>query len=165
MYKRGEPRAPLLLFIMMNFINNDPLLGNYQQERTQLMEDFRRKVEYPQSRNPLWDKIDAEVSALTDEQKNLLAEDEEYKSVQNELAVKVQEHLLQLVRPRIEATEDGQKLLQKMYEATIVAKKKAVSATNKEMELFRQWQAYSTAHPEATYQQFVEAINKPKKTK
>ena len=154
---------PLCFFIMMSFINNDPLLGNYQQERTQLMEDFRRKVEYPQSRNPLWDKLDAEVSALTDEQKRSLMEDEDYKAVQEELAVKIQEHLLQLVKPRIEATEDGQKLLQRVYDAAVVAKKKVVAESNKEMEIFRQWQAYSVAHPEATYQQFVNAVTKKKK--
>ena len=148
---------------MMSFINNDPLLGNYQQERTQLMEDFRRQVEYPQSRNPLWDKLDAEVSALTDEQKRSLMEDEDYKAVQEELAVKIQEQLLQLVKPRIEASEDGQKLLQKVYDAAIIAKKKVVAEANKEMEMFKQWQAYSVAHPEATYQQFVNAVTKKKK--
>lgn len=156
---------PFYFFTMMNFINNDPLLGNYQQERSQLIEDFRRKVEYPQNRNPLWEKLDAEVSALTDEQKQSLMEDEDYKAAQDELAVKIQEHILQLVKPRIEATEDGQKLLQKVYDAAVIAKKKVIAASSKEMELFKQWQAYSVAHPEATYQQFMEAINKPKKTK
>lgn len=148
---------------MMNFINNDPLLGNYQQERAQLIEEYRRKVDYPQGRTPIWDKIDAEVSALTDSQKQLLIEDEDYKAAQNELAIKIQEHILQLVKPRIEATEDGQKLLQKVYDAAIVAKKKVVAESNKEMEMFKQWQTYSVSHPEATYQQFVEAISKKKK--
>jgi hypothetical protein len=122
-------------------------------------------VEYPQSRNPIWDKIDAEVSALTDEQKKLLANDEDYKAVQEELAIKVQEHLLQLIKPRIEATEDGQKLLQKVYDAAVLAKKKVVAESNKEMEIFKQWQAFSVSHPEATYQQFIEAMNKSKKGK
>ena len=150
---------------MMNFINNDPLLGNFQQERSQLIEEYRRKIDYPQGRTPIWDKIDAEVSALTDSQKQLLMDDEDYKAAQGELAVKIQEQILQLVKPRIEATEDGQKVLQKVYDAAVVAKKKVVAESNKEMELFKQWQAYSTAHPEATYQQFINAMTKPKKTK
>ena len=149
----------------MNFINNDPLLGNFQQERSQLIEEYRRKIDYPQGRTPIWDKIDAEVSALTDSQKQLLMDDEDYKAAQGELAVKIQEQILQLVKPRIEATEDGQKVLQKVYDAAVVAKKKVVAESNKEMELFKQWQAYSTAHPEATYQQFINAMTKPKKTK
>lgn len=148
---------------MMSFINNDPLLGNYQQERSQLIEEYRRKIDYPQGKTPIWDKIDAEISALTDSQKQLLMEDEDYKAIQGELAVKIQEHLLQLVKPRIEATEDGQKLLQKVYDVAVVAKKKVVAESNKEMEMFKQWQAYSVAHPEATYQQFLSAITKKKK--
>ena len=148
---------------MMNFINNDPLLGNYQQERSQLIEEYRRKIDYPQGRTPIWDKIDAEVSALTDSQKQLLMGDEDYKAAQEELAIKIQEQILQLVKPRIEATEDGQKVLQKVYDAAIVAKKKVVAESNREMEMFKQWQAYSAAHPESTYQQFIDAINKKKK--
>jgi hypothetical protein len=150
---------------MMSFINNDPLLGNFQQERSQLIEEYRRKIDYPQGKTPIWDKIDAEVSALTDSQKQLLMEDEDYKAAQSELAVKIQEQILQLVKPRIEATEDGQKVLQKVYDAAIVAKKKVVAETNKEMEIFKQWQAFSVSHPEATYQQFIEAMNKSKKGK
>lgn len=147
----------------MSFINNDPLLGNYQQERSQLIEEYRRKIDYPQGRTPIWDKIDAEVSALTDLQRQSLMEDEDYKAVQGELAVKIQEHLLQLVKPRIEASEDGHKLLQKVYDVAVVAKKKVVAESNKEMEIFKQWQAYSVAHPEATYQQFMSVITKKKK--
>ena len=150
---------------MASFINNDPLLGNYQQERSQILEEYRRKIEYPQTRNPIWDKIDAEVSSLTDEQKKLFVEDDDYKVVQDELAVKIQEQVLQLVKPRIEATEDGQKLLQRMYDVVVTTKKKVVSETNKEMEIFKQWQRYSVSHPEATYQQFIESINKGKKSK
>lgn len=161
----GGVTAALNTNNMQNFFNNDPLLGDFQQQRSQLIEEYRRKVEYPQSRNPIWDKIDAEVSALTDEQKKLLANDEDYKAVQEELAIKVQEHLLQLIKPRIEATEDGQKLLQKVYDAAVLAKKKVVAESNKEMEIFKQWQAFSVSHPEATYQQFIEAMNKSKKGK
>lgn len=150
---------------MSSFINNDPLLGNFQQERSQILEEYRRKIDYPQSRNPIWDKIDAEVSSLTDEQKKLFMEDSDYKAVQDELAIKIQEQVLQLVKPRIEATEDGQKLLQKMYDTVVVTKKKVVSETTKEMELFKQWQNYAVAHPEATYQQFITAINKTTKKK
>lgn len=141
-------------------VENDPILGNYKQERSQLIEEYRRKIDYPQSRNQLWDKIDVEVSSLTDDQKRILLEDEDYKAAQNELEQKVQVQILQLVKPRIEATEDGMKVLQKLYDATIIAKKKAVKETNKEMKIFRQWQNYSASHPKATYQQFVEAISK-----
>ena len=150
---------------MRDFINNDPLLGNFQQERSQLIEEYRRKVEFQGSRTPIWDKIDAEVSSLTDEQKKVVLEDGEYMATQQELAQMVQEQILKIVKPQIEGSENGQKLLQRVYDATVTAKKRAVQETNKEMELFKQWQNYSVAHPEATYQQFISAMNKASKKK
>lgn len=157
--------APLYQFIMRDFINNDPLLGSYQQDRSQLIEEYRRKIEYPSSRTPLWDKIDTEISSLTDEQKKAVASDQDYIDVQNELAQMVQEQLLKVVKPQIEGSEAGQKLLSKVYDVTLVAKKRAIQETNKEMELFKMWQNYAVAHPQATYQQFIEAINKTSKKK
>lgn len=150
---------------MRDFINNDPLLGNFQQERSQLIEEYRRKVEYQGSRTPLWDKIDAEVSSLSDEQKKVVFEDSDYVSAQQELSQMVQEQILRMVKPQIEGSENGQKLLQKVYDITVVAKKKAIQETNKEMELFKQWQNYAVSHPEATYQQFISAMNKSSKKK
>lgn len=144
-------------------INNDPLLGGFQQERSQLIEEYRRRIETPSSRTPLWDKIDAEIAPLTEEQKKVVFSDEDYIAVQNELATMVQEHMLRIVKPQIEGNENGRKLLEKVYDVAVIAKKKAISETNKEMELFKQWQNYSIAHPEATYQQFLSALNKGKK--
>lgn len=144
-------------------INNDPLLGNYQQEQSRLIEEYRRKVEYQGSRTPLWDKIDAEIAPLTEEQKKAVLSDEEYIAVQAELAQMVQEQMLRIVKPQIEGSEKGKELLGKVYDIAVVAKKKAIQETNKEMETFKQWQNYSVSHPEATYQQFLEAIGKKKK--
>ena len=148
---------------MRDMINNDPLLGNFQQDRSQLIEEYRRKIEYPSSRTPLWDKIDAEVSSLTDDQKKVVMADPDYMDIQNELSQMVQEQLLKMVKPQIEGSDAGQKLLSKVYDATVIAKKKAVQEVTKEMELFKMWQNYSVAHPEATYQQFIESINRKKK--
>lgn len=148
---------------MTDFINNDPLLGGFQQERSQLIEEYRRKVEFQGSRTPYWDKIDAEISSLTDEQKRVVYEDMDYISTQQELAQMVQEQLLKIVKPQIEGSENGQKLLQRVYDATVTAKKRAIQETTKEMEMFKQWQAYSVSHPEATYQEFINAVSKKKK--
>jgi hypothetical protein len=46
-------------------------------------------------------------------------------------------------------------LLGKVYDIAVVAKKKAIAETSKEMELFKRWQAYSIAHPDATYSEFM----------
>lgn len=148
---------------MDNFFANDPLLGNYRNTQAQLIDEYKRRIETQTSRTPLWDKIDSEISPLTDEQKKIVFSDEEYQSVQLELSSMVQEQLLRLVKPQIEGSENGRKLLSKVYDITIVAKKKAISESNKEMELFKQWQTYSTSHPNSTYSDFLKSIKRTKK--
>lgn len=145
---------------MASFLDNDPLLGNYQQERLQLIEEFRRKSEMQGSRTPLWDKIDYEIAPLTDEQKKVVSADEDYIAVQAELGQMVQEQMLRMVKPYIEGSEKGKELLNKMYDIAVVAKKKAISETNKEMELFKKWQEYSVANPNATYTEFIKSTKK-----
>jgi hypothetical protein len=148
---------------MAGLFDNDPLLGGYQQEHSRLIEEYRRKAEMQGSRTPLWDKIDAEIAPLTEEQKKAVFADEEYVAIQAELGQLVQEQILRIVKPQIEGTEKGRELLGKVYDIAVVAKKKAIAETSKEMELFKRWQAYSVAHPEATYAEFINATKKVKK--
>lgn len=142
-------------------INNDPLLGGYKESQSQIIEEYRRKVETQStSRTPLWDKIDAEIAPLTDEQKVRVYNDSDYKELQNQLQVLVTEQILQIVKPHIEQTDKGKELLGKMYDTVIVSKKQVVAETNKEMEMFRLWQDYSKKHPEATYAEFLKNAKK-----
>lgn len=142
---------------MAGLFDNDPLLGGYQQEHSRLIEEYRRKAELQGSRTPLWDKIDAEIAPLTEEQKKAVFADEEYVAIQAELGQLVQEQILRIVKPQIEGTEKGRELLGKVYDIAVVAKKKAIAETSKEMELFKRWQAYSVAHPDATYSEFMKS--------
>lgn len=149
---------------MLDFINNDPLLGNYKQDRTQLIEEYRRKVEMQQgSRTPLWDKIDAELSPLTDEQKKIVYSSPDYIAVQNEISQMVQAQMLNMIKPYIENSEQGKVLLNKAYDITVAVKKNAIAETNRDMEMFKQWQNYSISHPNSTYQDFIKAITKKNK--
>jgi hypothetical protein len=143
---------------MAGLFDNDPLLGGYQQEHSRLIEEYRRKAELQGSRTPLWDKIDAEIAPLTEEQKRAVYADEEYIAIQAELGQLVQEQILRIVKPQIEGTEKGRELLGKVYDIAVVAKKKAIAETSKEMELFKRWQTYSVAHPDATYSEFMKSI-------
>jgi hypothetical protein len=147
---------------MAGLFDNDPLLGGYQQEHSRLIEEYRRKAELQGSRTPLWDKIDAEMAPLTEEQKKVVFADEEYIAIQAELGQLVQEQILRIVKPQIEGTEKGRELLGKVYDIAVVAKKKAIAETSKEMELFKRWQAYSVAHPDATYSEFMKSTKAKK---
>ena len=145
---------------MNDFFNSDPMLASFNKEKSQMIEEYRRRIETQVTRTPIWDKIDAEMSSLTEQQKEIVANDEDYKNVNNELAVLVQTQLLNLVKPQIEGNENGRKLLEKVYDVMVVAKKKAVSETEKRMKLFEEFQLYSATHPDATYAEFVKAKNK-----
>ena len=144
---------------MNDFFNNDPMLSAMKREQGQLIEEYRRRIETPQ-RSAMWDKIDSEMSSLTEKQKEIVLNDEDYKNVNNDLSVMVQAYLLNLIKPQIEANENGRKLLEKVYDVMVVAKKKAVSETEKRMKLFEEFQLYSATHPDATYAKFVKAKNK-----
>lgn len=148
---------------MENFFNNDPMLSSMRREQGQIIEEYKRRVETQGTRTPIWDKIDAEMTSLTDKQKEIVFKDEDYIAVNNELSVMVQTYLLNLVKPQIEANENGRKMLEKVYDNVVLAKKKAVNETEKKLKIFEQFQLYSVKHPNTTYEEFVKTLNSKKK--
>ena len=90
---------------MAGLFDNDPLLGGYQQEHSRLIEEYRRKAEMQGSRTPLWDKIDAEIAPLTDEQKSHVI------GIQANLwteYIATYDHLEYMVYPRMDAVSEVQ---------------------------------------------------------
>lgn len=147
---------------MNDFFSNDPMLSSIRREQGQIIEEYKRRVETQGTRTPIWDKIDAEMTSLTDKQKEIVFKDEDYVAVNNELSVMVQTYLLNLVKPQIEANENGRKMLEKVYDNVVLAKKKAVNETEKEMELFKKWRTYSASNPDTTYSEFLKSTSKKK---
>lgn len=137
-------------------ISNDPLLGQYERNQSQIIEEYRRKVEtQSNSRTPLWDRVDAEIAPLTDEQKIKVMNDDDYLSKQEQLQQLINEQVLFIVKPYIEQSDRGRQLLSEMLDVVQVAKKKVISEANKEMEIFRKWQEFAKKHPDATYSEFL----------
>lgn len=60
----------------------------------------------------IWDAIDAEIAPLTQEQQNMLLSNQDYVNNYNALQSMVQAEVLNLVRGKIEASEDGKHLLE-----------------------------------------------------
>lgn len=58
-----------------------------------------------------WDLIDSEIEPLTTEQRNMLANNEEYVNNYNSLQAMVQTEVLNLVRAKIEGSPEGKALL------------------------------------------------------
>lgn len=60
----------------------------------------------------IWDAIDAEIAPLTQEQQNMLLSNQDYVNNYNALQSMVQAEVLNLVKGKIEASEDGKHLLE-----------------------------------------------------
>lgn len=83
----------------------------------------------------IWDAIDAEIAPLTQEQQNMLLNNQDYVNNYNALQSMVQAEVLNLVKGKIEASEDGKHLLEEQLKLVKLLKSKIVEVTNKEMEL------------------------------
>lgn len=110
-----------------------------------------------QPTNLVWDDIDAEINPLTDEQKLMLLQDQEYSEVYNRLQELVQAEILNLVKYRIENTVEGKELLNTQLKILKRLKKRIIEDTNKEMELFKRFKEFSKLNPGVTYDEFVKS--------
>ena len=103
----------------------------------------------------IWDAIDAEIAPLTQEQQNMLLSNQDYVNNYNALQSMVQAEVLNLVRGKIEASEDGKHLLEEQLILVKLLKSKIVEVTNKEMELFKAFKEASKTNPNLTYEEFL----------
>lgn len=90
-------------------------------------------------------------------------QDEDYQAVNAELEAIIQAQLLRIVKPQVEGSEQGREVLMKVQDTLQVVKRRVLEHSNKEMEMFRKWQAFASANPNATYNDFMNTINKKKK--
>lgn len=103
----------------------------------------------------IWDAIDAEIAPLTQEQQNMLLNNQDYVNNYNALQSMVQAEVLNLVRGKIETSEDGKHLLEEQLKLVKLLKSKIVEVTNKEMELFKAFKEASKTNPNLTYEEFL----------
>lgn len=150
----------------------DPLLGtsvvgNNLDEQLQLLERYKQNLEAAKQikqqtatapiQKLVWDEIDSEIVPMTEEQKNMLFQDEDYVETYTRIQGMVQAELLNLVKGRIESTQEGKDLLQSQLKIVKKLKGKIIQETNREMEMFRKFREFSKQHPEVTYEEFIKA--------
>ncbi len=153
-------------------LGGDPLLGNSVvgtnlDDQLQLLERYKQNLEaakqMKQQMQPaapvklIWDDIDAEVGPMSEEQKSMLFQDEDYVDVYTKIQNMVQAEILNLVKSRIESTPEGKELLQSQLKIVKRLKGKIIQETNREMEMFRKFREFSKTHPEVTYDEFIKA--------
>jgi hypothetical protein len=147
----------------------DEQIAFLQSQKQAINEDYRRNAipnanngvtqNQPVTQQPItqgiWDAIDAEIAPLTQEQQNMLLNNQDYVNNYNALQSMVQAEVLNLVRGKIEASEDGKHLLEEQLKLVKLLKSKIVEVTNKEMELFKAFKEASKTNPNLTYEEFL----------
>lgn len=126
-------------------------LANTANSNTQAQQVTQQQAASPS----IWDAIDAEIAPLTQEQQNMLLNNQDYVNNYNNLQVMVQAEVLNLVRGKIEASQDGKQLLEDQLKLVKLLKSKIVEVTNKEMELFKAFKEASKTNPNLTYEEFL----------
>src|SRR5699024_6873476 len=148
-------------------LGGDPLLGgsvigNSLDEQLQLLERYKQNLEaakqmkqqiQPQTTQAvpvqklIWDDIDAEVEPMTEEQKSRLFQDDDYVETYTKIQNMVNAEILNLVKSRIESTQEGKELLSHQLKTVKRLKSKIIDETNREMEMFRKFREFSKQHP------------------
>lgn len=133
---------------------------NLEQE-LQRLQAVRQAQTNPYNRvkTNLWDEIEKEVSSLTNDQKVLLIKDETYGKIEEQLQVLVQQELFNLVKDKINNSEQGRKILQQQLDTIKSRKSAIIEESNREIELFKKFQIAVQANPNLTYPEFIKNIN------
>ena len=141
------------------FLGSNSILSDSNIDaQLQVLKSYEEKLKNYKTEvadNSIWNKIDLEISSLTDDQKQRLFNKQDYINLNSQLQNKVQIELLNLVKSKIESDQEGNKLLLELYEVIKTQKKQIIEESNRELELFNKFREYSKNNPEITYEQFI----------
>ena len=145
-------------------LGGDPLSTSYDFDtQMQMLELQRKKLQQLKQQAQaapqkyLWDEIDAEVSPLSEEQKERLMMNQEYVLNYNSIQALVQTELINLIKGKIESTPEGRELLQNQLKLTKLLKGQIIEDTNREMQAFKKFKEFSKTNPGVTYEEFIKA--------
>lgn len=145
-------------------LGGDPLSTiNDFDTQMQMLELQRKKLQQLKAQSQtvpqkfIWDEIDAEVSPLSEEQKERLMTNKEYVMNYNAIQSLVQAELINLIKGKIESTPEGKELLQSQLKLTKILKSQIIEDTNKEMQAFKKFKEFSKTNPGVTYEEFIKA--------
>lgn len=142
---------------------SDPIFNSMADIDNQIkaMESYKLKLQQLKQQSQaapskfIWDDIDVEISALTNEQKQLLLQDNAYADNYLRIQELVNKELINLIKDKIESSKEGSELLKNQLSLVKTLKQKIIEDTNREMQTFKQFREYSKTHPEVTYQEFL----------
>lgn len=108
------------------------------------------------SQTPLFDEIDKIEDSLTDIQKQYLMQNKEYVESYQHVAKILQDEELRIIRPRIEATEQGKEALKKHLSIVQRLKKSLLKEEEQKNSLLND---YLTNHADMAWNEYISMIN------
>lgn len=165
-FQMGQP-DPLLTgdnFNPNSYINNiDEQINRLNALKSQFSKSYinpQTQVQQQQPKDDIWNKIDTEVSSLTDEQRKILSSDNTYLAIEQELQFLIQQELVNSVKYKVGDTPRGKELLNNQLSYIRTKKKEIIEKANAETELFKQFKIATQANPNLTYAEFIKSIKK-----
>lgn len=131
-------------------------LNNVKQQLIQAKQPTQQNINNAIN---IWDSINNEIASMTNDQKELLAKDETYISIERELQLMIQEELINSVKDKVATSPRGKELLEKQLNNIKVKKEEIIKEANKNIEVFKRFQEAARLNPNLTYAEFVKSLN------
>lgn len=153
----------------------DPLLGTTRDyasqfeelERAQKALEQRKQsilalqADEPQvSLNPIWDEIDSLTASMSESEFASMQEDKEYQESLGALMSYVSAVQLQMIRPRIEQSVEGKKLLEQHLATVKYLRKNASAEKERRMAEFKD---YTENYPQLSWEDYLKTKGGKKK--
>lgn len=129
--------------------NNDPTLhgNNFTKSIEEQMNNLRQlesqlhqyQQSLPQSSTPIWTEIDSIVDSLTDDEKQLLADNDEFIESNNAVLAVIHNEYMRIMKPIVENSAQGHEALQNHLSIVKRLAKKAKEQSAEELKEFREY--------------------------
>lgn len=136
------------------FLNNDPTLRstNFAKSIEEQMNNLRQleaqfqqyQQSQPQNSAPIWTEIDSIVDSLTDDEKQLLADNDEFIESNNAVLAVIQQEYMRIMKPIVEGSALGHEALQNHLSIVKRLAKKAKEQSAAELKEFREYKLRKT---------------------
>lgn len=138
--------------------SQDPLLSpeymDTQIEKMIEMRDQMRKQQaqaqsqqHQPAQKTVWDDITEELNSMSDAQKEILFQDDEYRQCDEEIAIVAAKYQMSLLMPYVLEDAEGKKSLERQLCLIRAKKEKIIKQERSEMEEFRRWKEETKSKP------------------
>lgn len=119
--------------------NAQALIDQKRQALLKMAEAEPQPQQAPKSATPIWDEIDTITANMTKAEFQKMSGDENYQTSLNALMEYVGSVQLQMIRPRIEQSEEGRKLLEQHLTNVKFLRKAAIADVDKKLSDFEDY--------------------------